>query len=678
MVDATLSALGPLFGPNFILVTVRDDTGTSFALNVYPDANNPLLKANRMPTHYYFMPQRIYLAKKQNSPADYDFAMTIFKGLMTSETTIGVTDANTTAGELSAGGGICTFSTTFAIPDSVITKAIQMLKRKDYHVPTATQRYMHYFNIEASDPEPELGIVPILDNNVTIEVPALAGVGDNKSPFFINAQGNGKGSIEAQGISSYLVTCNQLAAGAVGGMLKKGLSPFTVHYNLKQQFYLNACDIHLIIDVDKVYDLFSFALSTGGFLGIDSASMQSSWQKTVTSGGIQTIIKMDGASVPDDLKKMIEQQVEEMQKQAFDLVKSEIFDWKPTDSGPASTDRGIFSSIFGGSSVSLKSNYQKKSIKMQNSFRIDTTIAVFDGVAGDLNDLQPAIKTNLDKYFAIVDIGEYFQKVQVAATNNINWSEKLPDGTILADPITAVQVEVGYPDINQPLDANGKPNLQMRAQGFHYQLGQPKNLGGGSQLAAWTSDNPKDVVNISFMRLDKGIPNWPTDQVKLRKTIVFNGDDPRVELQNGQTTFIKEEIGTTHAPVITAAEVGYVFVKFMLDRVLPKENITVTVTCKLGKRTDVITITKANQKNAIWEIFSDKYIGETSFKYQIQVEATGPNFTDEPVQWQSEMMTGALPTGRTKYLNPFKLSLPSPPPDKVQTINEYIKAYMAS
>ncbi|MGE5202831.1 MAG: hypothetical protein ACM3O6_12295, partial [Acidobacteriota bacterium] len=181
--------------------------------------------------------------------------------------------------------------------------------------------------------------------------------------------------------------------------------------------------------------------------------------------------------------------------------------------------------------------------------------------------------------------------------------------------------------------------------------------------------------NISFMRLDKPIKEWNTDQVKLRKTIVFNSDDPRVELASGGTTYVKEEISTEHAPVITPQEVGYIFVKFMLDRVLPKDNVTLSVICSIGSRTDTITITKGNQKNAIWEIFSDKYIGQTSFKYQIQAEVVGPNFTDPPVQWQSDTITAPLPTGRIKYINPFKLALPAPPDDQVQTINKYIQTY---
>jgi hypothetical protein len=271
MADEIISPKGPIFGPDFIMITVNDETGTQYHLEIYPDVYNELLKANGMATQYYFVPQRVYLAKKQNAPADYDFAMSVFKGLMTSETSVGVTDDNTSSGTVEAGGGFCSFSTTFAIPDSVIGHVIQLLKRKDH--PTPPGRIAHLFNFAQNDPDPLLGIVPILENNVTIEPPELANVGNSKMPFYISAQGNGKGSIEAAGISSWLVTCNELAAGAIAGSLKKGVSPFTVHYNLKQMFYINACDIIVHIDVDKVFNQFSAAVSAGGFLGIDSASL---------------------------------------------------------------------------------------------------------------------------------------------------------------------------------------------------------------------------------------------------------------------------------------------------------------------------------------------------------------------------------------------------------------------
>ena len=63
-------------------------------------------------------------------------------------------------------------------------------------------------------------------------------------------------------------------------------------------------------------------------------------------------------------------------------------------------------------------------------------------------------------------------------------------------------------------------------------------------------------------------------------------------------------------------------------------------------------MTSINQKNILWEIFSDKYFDVTSFNYSIQVEVAGPSFTDEPVIWQhAEPVTVQLPAGRIKYLN---------------------------
>ena len=325
----------------------------------------------------------------------------------------------------------------------------------------------------------------------------------------------------------------------------------------------------------------------------------------------------------------------------------------------------------------MKANYQRHGVHVQQGFDLDGTIAIYDTKSGTLNDLEPAIKANLDKYFALVDIGQFFKKLQVAAQNNINWSETLPDGTNLSDPVTSAQVEVGYLDYETPLGTDNKPNPQYRAEGFHYTIGH-KDPNRGAELAAWTKDNPRDIVNISFLKLDQTVPNWDVDQVKIRKTIVFDSADPRVELANGGTTFIKEEITKGHAPTITADEVGYVFVKFMMDRPIPKENVTMTLTCNIGNRKDTITITKQNQKNVLWEIFSDKYLQQDSFTYDLQVEVAGPGFTDPPVQWgTTSPVKVSLPSGRVKYISPLKLALPDIPPEKVDTINQYIKAYQA-
>ena len=86
-----------------------------------------------------------------------------------------------------------------------------------------------------------------------------AALPNNGNPWFISAQGMGNGSIDASSVSSFLVTCNQYAAGAIAGALQAGNSPFTVHYNLTLMFYMNACQIQMDVNVDKVFTQLSAA-----------------------------------------------------------------------------------------------------------------------------------------------------------------------------------------------------------------------------------------------------------------------------------------------------------------------------------------------------------------------------------------------------------------------------------
>lgn len=675
MMDDAPSALGPLFGPDFIMVTVEDESNTKYSLEIYPDANNSLLKANGLPQQFYFVPQRIYLAKKQDSPADFDFGMTVFKGLMTTEDTVGITAAQTSGGDVEAGGGFCSFSTTFAIPDSVIANAINQLKSKSYSGPqggAVAARLLPLLDRADTDPAPLLGIVPILSNAVSIDVPQLSMSGTTAAPMQISAQCAQKGSIEAHGISSFLVTCNQLAAGAIAGSLKAGMSPFTVYYDLVEQFYLPACDITVTIDMDKTFDSFSAAVSVSGWFS--SASFQAAWSNCVTNGAIVTDMKINEAAIPDDLKQFIMQNCQQMQQSAMDLVKSEIFNWQPS-STPATTGGGgggLMSSIFGGASVSMKSDYEHKAVHTTQELKLDSTITKEDEKSGDLSDLEPAVKANINKYLAIVDIGQYFQKVQVAATNVVNWNEHLPDGTNLSDPISQVMIEVGYPDYDQPLGAGNKPNFQTLGQGYHYMVGQST---GQSSLAMWNATNPADVINISFLRLDKPIPNWPSDQVHLRQTLVFDPGDPRVDLSSNQTTVVIETDTSDHTPVLTGQQVGYVFARFAC-RPIPAA-ITVTLTITLGPRTDTMTLTAQNQNNAIWEIFSDKYTALTSFTYSVQVQVQGPDWTDTPITYSSpQPISVDLPTDRVKYVPLIMLQLPAPPDAATSAkISDYIRRY---
>ena len=50
MPDSFISPVGPLFGPDFVIVEAQDEHGLSYSLESRPDAENPALKAAGLPT----------------------------------------------------------------------------------------------------------------------------------------------------------------------------------------------------------------------------------------------------------------------------------------------------------------------------------------------------------------------------------------------------------------------------------------------------------------------------------------------------------------------------------------------------------------------------------------------------------------------------------------------------
>ncbi len=714
MPDLTVAPLGALFGPDFITITVDDATVGTYNLEIFPDANNPQLKANQLPMQFYYMPQSLYLAKKQDSD-DFDFSVTIFKGLMTSEDTLNSANTASVGGEIDAGGAFVTFSTTMAVPSSVLSAALAQIKAGQ--VSNVPPNIADHCRVDASDPAPLLGCVPIAANEVTIEVPQLPGspapatppaaassgstpasgtpattgaagsttpaagsttatappaLPNSGNPWFISAQGMGHGSIDASSVSSFLVTCNQYAAGAIAGALQAGMSPFTVHYNLTLMFYMNACQIQMHVDVDKVFTQLS-AAAEAKYMFVQ-ADLSANYQSSITNGGITTIINENGVAVDPDMKKMIDTQVGDMQTKAWDLVKNEIFNWQPKPDAPATASTGAC----GGAAVSLKVNYQMHAVHFDQSWTLNDTVTRLQTASGTLTELEPAVKANLSKYLAVVDIGEFFQKLQIAATPNIDFS-----GTAISDPITSASIEVSYPVAdntgNVPSNADGSPVLKTLGEGFHYTPGNI-NQSAPISLASWSKNNPTDIINISFLRLLKSPANWNADQVTITKKLEYDPDDPRVDLSTGTTEIIITSTGSDHTPVVSPADVGYVSVRFALDRPIAP-NITVTLTINLagsqGSRTDTLTFTSTGpmqKPTALWQVFSDKYFDAAVAQVQMALEVAPPpsNFGGSAVTWSG---TQAVPVGlgRIKNIPLYVLTIP-PLTDPTQSalVGQYI------
>jgi hypothetical protein len=458
-----------------------------------------------------------------------------------------------------------------------------------------------------------------------------------------------------------------MAAGAIVGALKDGRSPFTIHYNMKLLFYIEACDIQMHVDVDKTFTQFSGAVAAN-YMGFLQADLSANYQSCVTNGAITTIIHQNGSEVDADMKKVIDKQLSDMQDKAWNLVKTEIFDWQPKPDDPAKASTGAC----GGAAVSLKMNYQRHGVVFDDHFEINETISKEDTVPGTLTELGPAIKANLDKYLSIVDIGEYFKKIQVVASPNIDFGD-----AVTSDPINEALVQVSFVDFDQPIGTDGKVKLVPVVEGFHYTPGKIDSTAPVT-LGRWSRDNPADLINFARLRLDKpSPPDWDKDKVRITKTLVYKPDDPRVDLANGSTKIVTQTDTLEHNPVIGPEEVGYVYIKFFLDRPIKASNITVTLTIQMGSRSDVIVLSNDDPKAnpvGIWQVWSDKYFNETVAKVKIDVEVAPPpsDFAGSAVTWSGNQAV-PLNLGRIKRIVPCKVMVPPlNDPEQSALVSKYI------
>jgi hypothetical protein len=262
--------------------------------------------------------------------------------------------------------------------------------------------------------------------------------------------------------------------------------------------------------------------------------------------------------------------------------------------------------------------------------------------------------------------------LEISASSSIDWGQTFPGQPEIRSPLRSVAIEVGYPDCANPVGADGQPALVFRAEGVPRFIGDapaPK-----AELMCWTRDHSNAIFIVSFMKLDAPVAGWGVDEVLIRKTIAFDPNDPRVDLAGGGSVMVTEQrMGS--APRITADDVGSIHIRFRLDRPIPTGNISITLVCVIGDRRDVFTIDAKNQDNLAWELYSDKYFDQACFTYELSVAVAGIGFFDDAIQWRTvRPVEVPLPHGRIKSIDRCILTLPPPPADKIEAINQLIKA----
>ena len=128
-------------------------------------------------------------------------------------------------------------------------------------------------------------------------------------------------------------------------------------------------------------------------------------------------------------------------------------------------------------------------------------------------------KKNLDKYLSIVDIGEFFKKIQVAASPNIDFGD-----AEFSDPINEALIQVSYPNFDEPLSRPMARSRSRREPRVFIRSGTHIDQTAPVTLASWSRDNPKDIINICVSQAGQAI-GWDADQVRIKKKLIYKPDD---------------------------------------------------------------------------------------------------------------------------------------------------------
>jgi hypothetical protein len=92
-------------------------TGEGYSVTFYPDGSNEQLRLENKPMSFYFIPNRIRLAR--DAQGGYNFHFQQFGGVLSKDSTVGV------KGDYEIAGGLLTFSTTMSIPPAIFNQITQ-------------------------------------------------------------------------------------------------------------------------------------------------------------------------------------------------------------------------------------------------------------------------------------------------------------------------------------------------------------------------------------------------------------------------------------------------------------------------------------------------------------------------------------------------------------------------
>lgn len=679
-------SIGPLFAAG---VTEISKAGQK--ITFLPDAHNDELQRAGLPPLFYWMPNSVQLARKDNG--DFKFGMLHFVGVRSASTTVGAS-----SNDDEVAGGLLTFSTTSSPPADILLQAQASLlaqwKGSDDHywgVRGNVKPVFRFFPI-VSNTTSIANISPIADGQVPapqaaggatpaagpgagaapanappskqLIAPGRAPIiraaptflpqrgqprsvpanfrGSNLDPMFVRMSGQGSGSINPDADNAYSAMMGSIAACIVWNAFHMGTGPIVAYQNMLVRMISPLMTIDMHGDWSRIQDHISMAAHAGGLFW--SADIKAQFDSLRESGDLEVTTFVD-TSLPgaDKLQEYMDKRTDLVFQKFMDLAKTTIFDPASFNEQPAEASGG-FLGLGGGGALKLRR--QQTNLRLDYHERKELAYLQSYPISGSLDGLADVIRADSAaerKYFLNLDIGDWDRKVARIVKPVVNWPD--PATKWVGEPVAFLTAQVGY------------PNAQGAVQWDGHVFGPKDGLD-----AQWnTATAMKQLTDVS-----NPPAGWAPDKTFIKRQIHFA--EPPSELENAyarvqvETDLVDLDPGDlgTLSDLITleirveetgTLAVGPLMLGVMLDA--PSQVVEVTLRAK-GKRLDgkdrePVKFTWAMQDQdtpRYWLVYTGQKDFIPAYEYQVHVVVKGSLFT-KGMEWTGPWSDGAASGGLT-------------------------------
>jgi hypothetical protein len=638
--------VGPLFAVGNQVVTK-----SGYRISYWVDAHNQELQRAGQAPVYYWLPEHVNLAKRDNG--DYKFSMIHFAGVRSSTTTVGETSSDN-----EVAGGLLTFSTVAAPPDDILAQAHAALIDQIRGESNPLWQY-------SGNVKPWFTFVPIVSNQCLLSntlpgdnggVPAAApgralngGApptisltrsfmppatlprsvpatfrGSNIDPMFVRMAGQGPGTIDPGAEKAYSALLGSIPAAIVyNGFHGLGTGPIFVTQNMMVRVVSPLMTIDIHGHWSRIQDHFSAAGHAGGLWW--SADIQAQFDSLRESGDI-TVNTFVDQSLPgaDQLKEYMDKRSDLVFQKFLDLAKQTIFDPPAFNEQPAQASGGFLG--FGGG-IALKLREQRTTLDLNYSETKEIAFLQPYQVNGTLDGIGDAIRADPTKdkvYFLTVDLGNWDRKLVRIIKPVVNWPD--PAQKWVGEPVAFLSAQVGYPNMQGELQWDGHvfnpldgANAQWNTATFMKQKSDVTNPPAG-----WEPDKMFLKRQIHFTEPPSEF-EMPFVRVQVEKNIVDLDPTALGTPDDNITVELRvEETGTLEVgPILLGAQLtdNTQYVEVTMQALGKRDD---------GKDRDPVKFThkfEDQDRPRYWMVYTGQKDFVPKFQYSVRVVVKGTLFT---------------------------------------------------